>query len=158
MNEYQEQRFVRNMVSSMFNTVAGKRIALFGAAFKADTGDTRESPALAVCRGLLEERADIVLCDPHALPNAKADLGAAASKITFEEDPYAAAKGAHAIAILTEWAQFAKLDYEQIFATMAKPAFIFDGRNIMDHRRLYNLGFNVYAIGKPALVHFVNGE
>jgi UDPglucose 6-dehydrogenase len=158
MNEYQEQRFVRNMVSSMFNTVAGKRIALFGAAFKADTGDTRESPALAVCRGLLEEHADIVLCDPHALPNAKADLGDAASKIAFEEDPYAAAKGAHAIAILTEWAQFAKLDYEKIFATMAKPAFIFDGRNIMDHRRLYNLGFNVYAIGKPALMHFVNGE
>jgi UDPglucose 6-dehydrogenase len=158
MNDYQEHRFVTNMVSSMFNTVAGKRIALFGAAFKANTGDTRESPALAVCRGLLEEHADIVLCDPHALANAKADLGDAARSITFEEDPYAAARGAHAIAILTEWAQFAELDYERIFAGMAKPAFIFDGRSILDYHRLYDLGFNVYAIGRPALMHFVNGE
>lgn len=158
MNEYQEKRFVSNMVTSMFNTVAGKRVALFGAAFKADTGDTRESPALAVCRGLLEEHADIVLCDPHALPNAKFDLGEDAKKITFEEDPYAAAQGAHAIAILTEWKQFTTLDFARILAGMAKPAFIFDGRNILDHRALYELGFNVYAIGRPAMVHFANGE
>jgi UDPglucose 6-dehydrogenase len=158
MNEYQEARFVSNMVTTMFNTVAGKRIALFGAAFKADTGDIRESPALAVCRGLLEEHAQIVLSDPHALENARVDLGEAAKKITFEQDPYEAAKGAHAIAILTEWKQFAALDYERIFASMAKPAFIFDGRNILDHNKLYNIGFNVYAIGKPALMHFVNGE
>ncbi len=158
MNEYQEKRFVSNMVTSMFNTVAGKRVALFGAAFKADTGDTRESPALAVCRGLLEEHADIVLCDPHALPNAKFDLGEDAKKITFEEDPYAAAQGAHAIAILTEWKQFTTLDFARILADMAKPAFIFDGRNILDHRALYELGFNVYAIGRPAMVHFANGE
>ena len=158
MNDYQEARFVSNMVTTMFNTVAGKRVALFGAAFKANTGDIRESPALAVCRGLLEEHAQVVLCDPHALENAKADLGEAAKKVIFEADPYAAAKDAHAIAILTEWAQFAELDYERIFALMAKPAFIFDGRNILDHNRLYNLGFNVYAIGKPSLMHFVNGE
>ena len=158
MNDYQEARFVSNMVTTMFNTVAGKRVALFGAAFKANTGDIRELPALAVCRGLLEEHAQVVLCDPHALENAKADLGEAAKKVIFEADPYAAAKDAHAIAILTEWAQFAELDYERIFALMAKPAFIFDGRNILDHNRLYNLGFNVYAIGKPSLMHFVNGE
>ncbi len=157
MNEYQERRFVQNMVSSMFNTVAGKRIALFGAAFKANTGDTRESPALAVCRGLLEERADIVISDPHAMDNARADLGEAARKVAFEPDPYAAAKDAHAIAILTEWAQFAGLDYERIFASMVKPAFIFDGRNILDHQRLFEIGFNVYSIGRPALVHFGNG-
>jgi len=153
MNEHQQSRFVSNMVSSMFNTVAGKRIALFGAAFKANTSDTRESPALAVCRALLEERAEIVLTDPHALDNARADLGASARLVSFELDPYAAAKGAHAIAILTDWAQFVNLDYDAIYKSMVKPAFIFDGRNILDHKKLHAIGFNVYAIGKPALTH-----
>jgi UDPglucose 6-dehydrogenase len=154
MNEYQQVRFVSNIVSSMFNTVAGKRIALFGAAFKANTGDTRESPALAVCRALLEERAKIVITDPHALDNAYIDLEDMAKQVVFEPDPYAAAKGAHAIAVLTEWPHFAELDYQVIFESMVKPAFIFDGRNILDHQNLFNLGFNVYAIGKPPLVHF----
>jgi len=153
MNDHQQQRFVSNMVSSMFNTVAGKRIALFGAAFKANTSDTRESPALAVCRALLEERADIVLTDPHALDNARTDLGGAAKFVCFEPDPYAAAKNAHAIAILTDWAQYVDLDYEAIYKSMAKPAFIFDGRNILDHKKLHAMGFNVYAIGKPPLTY-----
>lgn len=154
MNEYQERRFSRGMLAAMFNTVAGKRIALFGAAFKANTGDTRESPALEVCRELLEEHADLVMTDPYALENARQDLGAAAARVTFEPDPYVAAKGAHAIAVLTEWQQFAQLDYQAIYDGMAKPAFIFDGRNLLDHQRLYEMGFSVYAIGKPALTHF----
>lgn len=156
MNEYQEARFVHNMVSSMFNTVAGKRIAVFGAAFKANTGDTRESPALAVCRGLLEERAQVVISDPHALANARTDLGEAAQRVSFAVDPYEAAKDAHAIAVLTEWSQYAGLDYERIYAGMVKPAFIFDGRNILDHTHLFEIGFNVYAVGQPALTHFEN--
>ena len=78
--------------------------------------------------------------------------------MTFEPDPYAAARDAHAIAILTEWRQFAELDYEAIFKDMVKPAFIFDGRNILDHRRLYELGFNVYAVGKAPLTHFGNRD
>jgi UDPglucose 6-dehydrogenase len=151
MNDYQQTRFVANMVSAMFNTVAGKRIALFGAAFKANTSDTRESPALAVCRALLAERAEIVITDPHALESARIDLGEAAQVVTFEPDPYAAARGAHAIAVLTEWSQFTGLDYEAIYRSMAKPAAIFDGRNILDHKQLHEIGFNVYAIGKPPL-------
>jgi UDPglucose 6-dehydrogenase len=154
MNEYQEERFVSRMVTAMFNTVAGKRIALFGAAFKADTSDTRESPALAVCRRLLEERANVVITDPYALDNARADLGQAAEQVVFEPDPYVAARGAHAIAVLTEWPQFAELNYQAILESMAKPAFIFDGRHILDHKKLHALGFNVYAIGKPPLVSF----
>lgn len=154
MNEYQQRRFSSTMLSAMFNTVAGKRIALFGAAFKANTGDTRESPALNVCRELLEEHAAVVLCDPYALDNARADLGALADRVEFEPDPYAAARDAHAIAVLTEWQHFATLDYQAIYDSMVKPAFIFDGRNLLDHRSLYDLGFNVYAIGKPALSHF----
>jgi len=156
INEWQEMRFATNMVSAMFNTVAGKRIALFGAAFKANTGDTRESPALAVCRELLDERAQIVITDPYAIENARADLGAQASKVEFELDPYKAAEGAHAIAVLTEWDEYRDLDYERIYKSMVKPAFIFDGRNILDHQQLYEMGFNVYSIGRPALTHFTN--
>ena len=156
MNEYQQARFVSNMVTAMFNTVAGKRIALFGAAFKANTSDIRESPALAVCRALLEERANVVITDPYALENARTDLGEAAEGVIFEPDPYAAAEGAHAIAVLTEWSQFTELDYEAIYERMARPAFIFDGRNILDHQALYAIGFNVYAVGKPPLVNFAS--
>ena len=154
MNEYQQARFVSNMLTAMFNTVAGKRIALLGAAFKANTSDTRESPALAVCRALLDERADVVLTDPHALDNARADLGDLAEGVIFEPDPYVAVEGAHAVAVLTGWPQFAELDYEAIHESMVKPAFIFDGRNILDHKRLHAIGFNVYAVGKPPLVNF----
>jgi UDPglucose 6-dehydrogenase len=158
MNEYQQSRFVSTMVSAMFNTVAGKRIALLGAAFKADTGDTRESPALEVCRKLLEEHARVIISDPYAIENARKDLGELASQVIFEPDPYAAAKDAHAIAVLTEWKQYAALDYEAIFKSMVKPAFIFDGRNILPHKELFDIGFNVYAIGKPPLAHFINNH
>jgi UDPglucose 6-dehydrogenase len=158
MNEYQQSRFVSTMVTAMFNTVAGKRIALFGAAFKADTGDTRESPALEVCRKLLEEHAQVIISDPYAIENARTDLGELAERVIFEPDPYLAAQGAHAVAVLTEWKQYAELNYEAIFASMVKPAFIFDGRNILPQDDLYALGFNVYAIGKPPLAHFANNH
>jgi UDPglucose 6-dehydrogenase len=155
MNEYQQANFVSKMVTAMFNTVAGKRVALFGVAFKADTSDTRESPALAVCRALLEEHARVVITDPHAMDNARADLRDVADGVLFEPDPYAAARGAHAIAVMTEWPYFAELDYPAIYQTMVHPAFVFDGRNILDHKKLYEIGFNVYAIGKPPLSSFV---
>jgi UDPglucose 6-dehydrogenase len=153
MNEHQQARFVSNMVSAMFNTVAGKRITLLGVAFKANTSDTRESPALNVCRALLEERAEVVLTDPHALENGRADLGELAQRVTFEPDPYKAAQNAHAIAIMTDWATYAELDYSRIYQNMVKPAFIFDGRNLLNHRQLHEEGFNVYAIGKPPMIH-----
>ncbi len=154
INEWQEKRFVRNMLSSLFNTAAGKRIALFGFAFKANTGDTRESPAIEVARGLLEERAVLVITDPKALENARAVLEGVDGNVSFEEDPYNAAEGAHAIALLTEWDLYRSLDYERIFRTMVQPAFIFDGRNILDHEKLHEIGFNVFAIGKAPLKHF----
>jgi UDPglucose 6-dehydrogenase len=153
MNEWQEARFVRNMLANMFNTIAGKRIALFGFAFKANTGDTRESPALAVARNLLAERAFIVITDPKATANARADLSGSERTVDFEDDPYAAAAGSHAIALLTEWDVFRTLDYRRIFEAMVKPAFLFDGRNILDHAALYSIGFNVFPIGKKPLKH-----
>jgi UDPglucose 6-dehydrogenase len=158
MNAYQQAGFVSKMVAAMFNTVANKRIALFGAAFKAHTSDTRESPALAVCRKLLEEHARVVITDPYALESARADLHDVAAQVTFEPDPYAAARDAHAIAVATEWPQFAELDYAAIYETMVHPAFIFDGRNILDHKRLFEIGYNVYAVGKPPLTHFENAN
>jgi UDPglucose 6-dehydrogenase len=153
MNEWQEARFVRTMLANMFNTVAGKRIAIFGFAFKANTGDTRESPALAVARDLLAERAHVVVTDPKALPNARADLARMDGVVEFEEDPYAAAAGSHAIAVLTEWDIYRTLDYRRIFDAMIKPAFVFDGRNVLDHEALYSIGFNVFPIGKKPLKH-----
>ena len=154
MNEYQKENFVTKIVSTMFNTVAGKRIALFGAAFKAHTGDTRETAALTVCRSLLDEHAQVVVTDPYALDNFRVDLGEDADKVEFEPDPYKTAAGAHAIALVTEWPQYAELDYQRIFESMEKPAFIFDGRNILDHKKLYEIGFNVLPTGKPPMLHF----
>ena len=138
----------------MFNTLSGKRIALFGFAFKADTGDTRESPAITVCRQLLEERARIRIHDPKALDNARMDLQDAAGDITYCEDPYEAAEGAHALVIMTDWKCFRELDYQRIFERMEKPAFLFDGRNLLDPDVLFRIGFHVYPIGQKPLTHF----
>ncbi len=154
LNEWQQARFVKTMLSSLFNTVAGKRIAVLGFAFKADTGDTRESPAIAVVRGLLEERAEVVVSDPKALENAKLDLKDVEGRVVFEPDPYKAVEGAHAIAVLTEWKLYKELDYARVLKAMKDPAFVFDGRNILDHKRLFDMGFNVVAIGKAPLRHF----
>jgi UDPglucose 6-dehydrogenase len=151
LNEYQERRFVRNMVRTMFNTLSGKRIAVFGFAFKADTSDTRESPAILVCRQLLEERAELAITDPKALENARLELGDAADRIEFTSDPYEAAAGAHAIAVLTDWDVYRTLDYRRILDRMARPAFLFDGRTFLDHRALFELGFNIYPVGRAPL-------
>jgi UDPglucose 6-dehydrogenase len=153
MNQYQEDRFVQRMIAAMFNTVAGKRIAVFGFAFKADTGDTRESPAIRVCHSLIEERAAVVVTDPKALGNARRDMADCSDRMAYEEDPYLAADGAHALAIMTDWDEYRKLDYHRLYERMSKPAFIFDGRNCLDHAKLFEIGFNVYPIGKKALSH-----
>ena len=154
INEYQKERFILNMLQVMFNTLAGKKICLFGFAFKADTGDTRESPAIHIAKRLMEERAELVITDPKAIDNAKADLKGAIGNIAYTEDPYDAAAGCCAIAVMTEWSLYKSLDYREIYRKMAKPAFIFDGRNILDHEALHNMGFNVFPIGKPPLTHF----
>jgi UDPglucose 6-dehydrogenase len=154
INGWQENRFIRTMLENMFNTVAGKRIALFGFAFKADTGDTRESPAFVIARGLLEERAQVVITDPRALDNARQDLHDVKEGLSFETDPYRAAEGAHAVALLTDWKLYQNLDYQRILRSMERPAFLFDGRNVLDHKNLFELGFNVFAIGKAPLKHF----
>lgn len=151
LNEWQQHRFVDRMLKHMFNTIAGKRIAVFGFAFKANTGDTRETPALTVVRDLLDERAMPVVTDPKAIPEAKHDLHDVLDKVEFQEDPYVAAKGAHAVVVCTEWKTFTELDYKRIYDSMQKPAFLFDGRNILDHQKLFEIGFEVVSIGKSDL-------
>ena len=153
INEWQQRRFVRMMLESMFNTIAGKKIALLGFAFKADTGDTRESPAIVIARSLLEEHANVVISDPKALDNAREDLKDVTKDLCFEIDPYRATDGANAVALLTDWQFYRNLDYERIFQSMEQPAFLFDGRNMLDHKKLFDIGFNVFAIGKAPLKH-----
>jgi len=154
INEYQKERVITNMLGAMFNTLASKRICLFGFAFKANTGDTRESPAVTISKRLIEEKAELVITDPKALDNAKMDLDNIEGNISYVEDPYEASDGCDAIAVMTEWEAYKSLDFEMIYRSMAKPAFIFDGRNILDHKRLFDIGFNVFPIGKPPLTHF----
>jgi UDPglucose 6-dehydrogenase len=107
-----------------------------------------------VARRLLEEKAEVVVTDPRALDNAKADLRGIDGKVRFVQDPYRAAQGCQAIAVMTEWGLYRGLDYEKLYRRMVRPAFIFDGRNILDHRRCHEIGFNVYPLGRPALTHF----
>ncbi len=154
INDFQMSRFVKRITKAMFNTLVDKKIALFGFAFKPDTGDTRDAPALQISLGLLQEKAQLCITDPHALPNAKLDLEGCEGTVDFEEDPYKAVEGAHAIALVTEWSCFKDLDFKKIYDLMEKPAFIFDGRNLLNHKALFEIGFNVYPLGKPDLKHF----
>lgn len=157
MNDYQKRRFATHVVRTMFNTVAGKRLAIFGFAFKKDTNDTRESAAIYVCRDLLIERAHLVICDPQvepetALQDLRAcgafDSGVDESNVTFNPDPYEATSGADAILVLTEWDVFRDLDYERIREQMRLPAFVFDGRNLLSGEQLTQLGYQYSSIGK----------
>jgi len=152
MNDWQKARFARNMVSSMFNTVSGKKIAILGFAFKKDTGDTRETPAIDVCKALMEEKAAIGIFDPKVTrEQIYSDLGKdSMDKIQIEDDPYITCAGAHAIAILTEWDVFKTLDYKKIYDSMQKPAFMFDGRNIINLEELEEIGFNCWGVGRAS--------
>ncbi len=160
LNEWNQRKFVNTMLHSMLNTLSDKKIAVFGFAFKANTGDTRETPANIVVRELLGEHARVAIYDPKAIPNAKIDLAdlladpQVAPRITFCSSAEEAADQADAIALVTEWDQFKTLDYKKIYASMRKPACIFDGRNILNRKELFEIGFSVFGIGKPPLSHF----
>jgi len=147
MNEHQQERIVTRLFKAMFNTLANKRIALFGFAFKADTGDTRETPAGTVARLLNEEHVRLAITDPKALPNAKKDL-ADLDGIDYEDDPYKAAENADAVLLMTDWKEYPALDWARIFDVMRKPALVFDTRNCLDTPKLMNIGFKVLNIGK----------
>jgi UDPglucose 6-dehydrogenase len=154
MNDYQMERFVKRILQAMFNTLVDKKIAVFGFAFKPNTGDTRDAPAIYICQRLLREKARLSITDPQALKNAQADLKGIQGDVKYEIDPYKAVKNTHAIVLLTDWECFRDLDYKRIYNNMEKPAFVFDGRNLLDHDKLFKIGFNVYPLGKPKRDHF----
>ncbi len=147
MNDHQQERIVSRLFKAMFNTLANKKVALFGFAFKADTGDTRETPAGVVARLLHEEHACLSITDPQALANAKNDL-ADLDGVAYEKDPYKAAKGADAVLVMTDWKDYPSLDWKRIYKAMRKPALVFDTRNCLDRAGLRNIGFKVLNIGK----------
>ncbi len=152
INDWQKHRFASKIVKSLYNTVADKRIAVLGFAFKKDTNDTRESAAINVCRDLLAEHANVVVYDPKVpADEIMADVcgkGSANPRLCVAKTAYEACAGAHAVAIVTEWDEFKTLDYEKIYAGMPKPAFFFDGRNITDLTKLKQIGFRACGIGK----------
>lgn len=165
MNDYQKQRFTRRILECLFNTIKGKRITIFGFSFKANTGDTRESPAIYVCRDLLKEEATLSIYDPkvdpgqiiidleRVLPDKRESL----SKIVeISTDPYEAAKDSHALVICTEWEEFKSYDYKRMYDTMMKPAWIFDGRMILSPQKLQSIGFYVETIGKSSKRSFTS--
>ncbi|MDP4776645.1 MAG: UDP-glucose 6-dehydrogenase [Opitutales bacterium] len=151
MNDYQKHRFGRRVLSSMFNTVSDKKIAVLGFAFKKDTNDTRESAAIYVCRDLLEEQANIAIYDPKvsaAQIYKDLEIDADHPNVTLCGDAYEATKDAHAVLILTEWDEFKTLDFKKIHDSMQLPAFLFDGRNILDLDALRKIGFEASGIGR----------
>ena len=156
MNDHQKDRFAKNIITTLYNTISGKKIAFLGWAFKKDTNDTRESAAIYVADYLLKEEANIAVYDPKVSENKiLADLDYLESRkpelnrkgIQSFEDSYSACKNAHAIAILTEWDEFNSYDWQKIYDNMEKPAFVFDGRNILDRKKLTEIGFVYQCIG-----------
>lgn len=156
MNDYQKRRFAENIVNRLFNTVSGKKIAIMGWAFKKDTNDTRESAAIYVADYLLNELAELWVYDPKVkAERVYADLDYLNTRgedenrklVKVVRDPYEAMQGAHAVAVLTEWDEFKAYDWQRVYDDMKKPAFLFDGRNILDRNKVKALGFEFEAIG-----------
>ena len=157
MNDHQKKRFAEKMIASMYNTVAGKKIVLFGWAFKKDTNDTRESAAIYVTDYLLDEQAEIIVYDPKVKEEQiYADLDYLNTRseeenrrlVTVVSSPEEATKDAHAVAVLTEWDEFTTYNWETIYNNMLKPAFLFDGRKILDSSAMKEIGFKHFAIGE----------
>ncbi len=156
MNDHQKRRFAKNIVKTLYNTVSDKKIAFLGWAFKKDTNDTRESAAIYVANDLLFENANIVVYDPKVEEEqVYSDLDYLETRTTEENkkmlkvvnSPLEACKDAHAVAILTEWDEFNTYNWEEIYKNMQKPAFVFDGRNILNKEKLEKIGFKYQAIG-----------
>ena len=156
MNDHQKRRFSHKIVTTLYNTVSGKKIAFLGWAFKKDTNDTRESAAIYVADDLINEQAELHVFDPKvAEGQILSDLNYLDSRtpeenrqqVTVAENPYEACKEAHAIAVLTEWDEFRDYEWEKIYDNMMKPAFVFDGRNILDAKKLTEIGFVYKGIG-----------
>lgn len=157
MNNYQKKRFAERIISTLYNTLSGKKIVFYGWAFKKDTNDTRESAAIYIADALLEEKAELVVYDPQVSEEQiYADLDQLNTRseaenralVKVSNNPVAITQNAHAIAVLTEWDTFTTLPWETLFAQMLKPAFVFDGRRLLDKKKLTAIGFDYYRLGE----------
>lgn len=144
INEEQLQRFLKKVRTALW-TLKNKRLAVLGLAFKSGTDDVRESAAIQIIKALLKEGCQIVGFDPAAMERTRALLGEA---ILYAADPYAAAKSADALLILTEWREFAVLDLPRIKALLNYPI-VLDGRNLYAPEDMAKAGLNYYSIGRP---------
>jgi UDPglucose 6-dehydrogenase len=156
MNDHQKNRFSQNIIKTLYNTVSGKKITLLGWAFKKDTNDTRESAAINIAQNLINEQANIAIYDPKVLEKQiRIDLinldESQLKLIDVNKDPYEACHNSHAIAVLTEWDEFSTYDWKKIYNNMLKPAFVFDGRNILDKNKMKEIGFTYIAVGSSNL-------
>tara|TARA_B100001093_G_scaffold697_1_gene770 strand:+ start:3106 stop:4500 length:1395 start_codon:yes stop_codon:yes gene_type:complete len=156
MNNHQRDRFSKNIIKTLYSTVSGKTITFLGWAFKKDTNDTRESAAIYVADLLIDEQANVRVYDPKVTSTQmQSDINYLNTRSEKENikylktvnDPYVAIEGAHAIAVLTEWDEFKSYDWNRIYNSMQKPAFVFDGRNILDREALETIGFVYKGIG-----------
>jgi len=154
MNEHVKQNFTMKVIQTLFNTVSKKKIAILGFAFKKDTGDVRETPALTVCHMLMQDGANLFVYDPKVeLEDAMTEfkyhnMQVPENQFRFVKTPDEAVDGAHSIIILTEWDEFKTYDYGAFYSKMMKPASLFDGRNMVNHEAMEKIGFEVHAIGK----------
>jgi UDPglucose 6-dehydrogenase len=153
LNRWQQQRIARLVITKLFGTVSGKRIGVLGFAFKADTNDTRESPAIRICQELLDEGAILQIVDPKVSARQIAlDLGRPAGEgegswqqvSTVQQ----AAAGADALLLLTEWQQFAQIDWPAVAALMRQPAWLFDARAKAVASAARAAGLQVWVVGE----------
>ncbi|HKW75019.1 MAG TPA: UDP-glucose/GDP-mannose dehydrogenase family protein [Terriglobales bacterium] len=148
INEGQRTLYV-DKVREVLDGISGKRIAALGLAFKARTDDIRCSPAIAVIEALLEEGATVCAYDPAAMPNAKRQVRH--PHLSFAADPYAAARDAHALLVLTDWEEFRTLDLRRLQNSLVN-SLIFDGRNLYSPKSMAAQGFSYYSIGRAAAI------
>jgi UDPglucose 6-dehydrogenase len=147
VNEIQKTIIVPKIKNYFKNELKGKRIALWGLAFKPDTDDIREAPSLYIINKLLDEGVKITAYDPEAMGNVKKLLG---DKIEFVNDHYEALKNADALVIATEWSVFRTPDFRKVAANL-KSKVIFDGRNLYDLKQMESLGFYYNSIGRKLI-------
>ncbi|MBT8494610.1 MAG: UDP-glucose/GDP-mannose dehydrogenase family protein [Deltaproteobacteria bacterium] len=147
-NERQKQVLAQRVIDFFGGDLAGKRIALWGLAFKAETDDIRESPALVTARRLAHAGAEVVAFDPQAMDNTRAELG---DIIQYASDPYEATQDADALVLVTEWKEFRRPAFSDIKERMRGNA-LFDGRNVWSRDEVRKLGFVCYGIGRGSSV------
>ena len=154
VNDRQRHVLAERIIKRFGGSLKGKKIAVWGLAFKPNTDDVREAPAHVVIRDLLKAGAEVVAFDPEAIETTRAVLG---DSITYADRDYTAIEGADALAICTEWHEFRQPNFEKVMSLLNEPV-IFDGRNLYDPETMAELGFEYYSVGRPSRVETKSAE